>query len=337
MKRSIYAILLAGRLRPSPLVELLETPVICLPVGRRGSLLDAWMDVLHKLPALEQVQVVVNTVSEVQAVEAMAGIGSAYEALDDSVHVIAEPAPWRGAAGIVRDVATDLPDDALVLICEAKRLPPCTLEPMLDIPFDGEGAVSGMVGICGSDMPLGVYIFNRNALNIIPEIGYFDLKEQLLPALRRAGQRVGAVRIGQGVWRLNDLDSYLECVRQSFALSDSGGECHTRIAASACVAPTASLVGHCIVEPGAVIADGAVIHDSVVLWGAMVGESALVTRSVVGSLATVEPHAQVNHTIYHRRIHAGAVASVDHDWHSAGGRGGHPGIAAKLQRARFKW
>ena len=47
------------------------------------------------------------------------------------VDVMAEPASWRGAGGIVRDVTEDLADDTLVLVCEGTRLPPASLAKLM--------------------------------------------------------------------------------------------------------------------------------------------------------------------------------------------------------------
>lgn len=292
-KRPMAAVILAGRIRPSPLREAIDVHVLCLPVGAQGTLLDAWMCELAKVPDLLEVRVVVNTAADVDAVSAIAG---AYRRGGEGcpvLRIIAEPASWRGAGGILRDVTSELPDDAMVLVCEGKRLPPASLTPLLEV-IDGEAGndIAGVVGVVGKDEPGGVYAFSRRAIDIIPSIGYFDMKEQFLPELSAAGEKVVTAKLDDAAWRLYNLESYLATVRKSLA-DGSGNRTNIRASDRASISGSAVLDGCCIIEPGAVIEDGAVVHDSVVLWGATIGGGAIVSRSVVGPLAVVEPRARV--------------------------------------------
>lgn len=299
MSRPLIVILLAGRIRPSPLSEALDVPVLCLPVGPCGSLLDEWLRAVGDLPGLQSVRAVVNTPAEEESVRAILRASCLTRWGGPEIRVMAEPAAWRGAAGIVRDVADDLPEDAIVLVCESKRLPPSSMQPLLDALEQTPQAV-GAVGVCGRDYPAGVSVFSREALELIPPIGYFDLKEQFLPALSRHGKPVVKASLDQAVWRLHDVESYLECVRHSLSVP-SGESKHVRASNQASISPSAIIEGSCIIEAGAVIEDGAVVHDSVILWGATVGGGAVVTRSVVGSLVTVSPRSRITRTVMARQ------------------------------------
>jgi mannose-1-phosphate guanylyltransferase len=287
-ERPLTAVLLAGTLRPSPLRRVMDVPLLCLPMGREGTVLDAWMRSLSTIPGLRESRIVLNTEREVETVAGSApsiaegGQGSL------GIRAIAEPASWRGPAGLVRDVAGDLAAEAIVLVCEANLLPPPTLAPMLEAV---RNSVSGVVGVCGVDEPSGVYAFARSALDTVPTIGYYDLKEQLLPTLAHDGVAIGTARLGDRAMRLRDRRGYLAAVRTSLAAE---GEANVmRISPRAAISGSAILDGFCIVEDGAVIEDGAVVHDTVVLSGATVGGGAVVSRSLVGSLASVPPRSKV--------------------------------------------
>jgi hypothetical protein len=306
------AVILAGRLRESALRESINVHVLCLPVGHSGTLLDAWLDALRSVPNLADVRVVVNNAEEAAAVTS--ALPRQYRTSDarPRVEVIPEAASWRGAGGIVRDATEGVPDDVVVLVCEGKRLPPPTLEPLLlamngnparDAEASGVGVteptcgqgVAGVVGVCGEDEPAGVYAFRRRVIRSSPRVGYVDLKEQFLPSLAKAGERVVAAHVCDDVPHLRDLGSYLETVRHSLnnGHGGAGEKSPLRVSARASVSGSAVLDGFCIIEPGAVIEDGAVVHDSVVLWGATIGGGAVVSRSVVGPLTSVEPRARV--------------------------------------------
>lgn len=290
-RQPIIALLLAGRIRPSPMLEALDLHELCLPVGLQGRLIDAWLATLAELEGVFDVRVVVNTAAEV------ASINSSLQGdLDDEytfdVATMTEPAAWRGAGGIVRDVmdVAGHDDSSLVLICEAKKLPPPSLKPIV-ARFHSDGGATGVVGICGRDEPAGVYLFEQSSLTCIPSVGYFDFKEQFLPTLVRNRARLLSAHLSGSVHRLSDLDGYLRTVRQS--LSAGASKSAIRISPHASVSGSAVLTGHCIVEAGAVIEDGAIVHDSVILQGATVGGGSVVCRSVLGPLTSVAPRSRV--------------------------------------------
>ncbi len=313
--RTHTAVILAGRLRESPLRESLNVHVLCLPVGHSGTLLDAWLIALRSVPNLARVRVVVNSEEEAAAVRSALPREHRSSEARPSVEVIPEPAAWRGAGGIVRDVTEGLPDDAIILVCEGKRLPPPSLDPLLRAMLGADASSPGMgtqremrapvgaVGVCGVDEPAGMYAFTRRVIKSTPRVGYVDLKEQLLPSLARAGERVVTAHLADDVPHLRDLESYLETVRHSLGNGHAaspaftGGKSAMRVSSRASVSGSAILDGFCIIEPGAVVEDGAVVHDSVILWGATIGGGAVVSRSVVGPLTGVEPRARLVRTV----------------------------------------
>jgi NDP-sugar pyrophosphorylase family protein len=278
------AVILAGTLRPSPLREALDVPVLCLPIGTEGNLLDRWSSVVAALGGVQRVEVVVNSQSDQDRVQAAIEWNPTPER---RLTVIAEPAAWRGTGGILRDVVGGLAGDDQVLVIEGACLPPSTLGPLREAMTE---QTQGVVGICGADEPAGVSIFRRLVFDVVPEVGYYDVKEQLLPALHTAKQAVFTAWMGDTVYRVRDLQSYLAAVRESLACDGQPGR---RISDQASVSGSAVLEGSCLIEAGAVIEDGAVIHDSVVLSGATVGGGAVVSRSVVGPMAEVPARSRL--------------------------------------------
>ena len=68
----VYAVLLAGTIRPSPLREALDIPVLALPVGETGTLLDAWHEAFTDLDPAIDLRVVVNSERDLEFVAAAA-------------------------------------------------------------------------------------------------------------------------------------------------------------------------------------------------------------------------------------------------------------------------
>lgn len=287
MTESISVVMLAGTIRPSPLRAALDVPALCLPMGARGALLDTWLEALTALP-VRDVTIVLNSQSDVEAVGAIARAGGHPGRITGSIRPVAEPAAWRGAAGLLRDMTEHVETDGTILVVEAAGLPPRTLAP---IAAAMGGPDAGIVGVCGDDQPAGVYAFTRHAIEQIPRVGYYDLKEQLLPNLYGEGEAtVRAAVLGERVLKIHDRAAYLDAVAVTLAASNGGA---ARVSSRASVSGSAIVQGACIIESGAVIEDGAVVHDSVVLAGATIGGGAIVSRSVIGPLTNVAPRRRV--------------------------------------------
>jgi hypothetical protein len=287
-KRSRTAVLLAGTLKPSPLRRALDVPVLCLPLGTVGTVLDRWIDALATVGGCDDVRIVVNTDDDVRALEPVVRDTEACHR-ETVIRTIVEPASWRGAGGILRDVTDDLATDALVLVIEATATPLRTLRPL---PLACSRSSTGVVGALATDEPAGVYAFRRRAFEHVPSVGYYDLKEQLLPALAEIGLAVRAVRLDGPSTRLRDVEGYLNAVRSWFA-EDADVQPPRRLADNVVIADSAIIAGTCIIERDVTIGERAVVHDAVILAGATIGEEAAVSRSIVGSGGVVAPQQRV--------------------------------------------
>ena len=289
MDQSFVVIMLAGALQPCPLQQQLPIPLLCLPIGRRGSLLDAWLATIGRSGRCRRVEIIVSTEDDVQALRGLAANRVRTGPRLPTIAVTVERASWRGSAGLLRDVVSSIGDTEIVVAVEAHCLPPPSLEPMLHA-LNGE--VEAVVGAGADDEPAGVYAFRHAALNSVRPIGYVDLKEQLLPALYSQGTPVRLVRIGEHVIRLRDQIGYLDAV--SASLNGMGpATLVSRRSSEAMIARSARIVGGSIVERGAVIEDQAIIHGSIVLNEAVVESGAIVSRSIVGPGAVVPARARL--------------------------------------------
>ena len=289
MSRRSTVVMLAGALHPSPLQQQLNLPPLCLPVSWHGTLLDAWLRTIRRSAGCERVCVVVNTEDDARLVRQRADACHGSGQNSPQVRVMAEPAAWRGSAGLVRDLSREVSPEGIVVVLEAHCLPAESLEPLLQA-LDGQS--DAVVGADGDAEAAGMYAFRPGAIDLIPTIGYFDLKEQLLPALSRHGGRVRLVQITERVIRVRDRSGYLQAVRMSLGAGD-----RIRRSENATVSTSARIVGSCIIEPGVVIEDGVVIHDSVVLTGAVVQRRAVMSRSITAPFAKVPAASRVIESI----------------------------------------
>lgn len=293
MALSFTAVVLAGGIRPCPLCEELGTPVLCLPVTDDQTLLTAWLTALSQAGACQGIRIAVT--DEADGAEICDQLqecrGPRRQAPD--IEVVQDPSPWRGTGGIVRDVSENVPDGHVVLAVEAACLPPRSLDSLLDA-LEPNTAVT--VGIGGADEPAGVYAFRRVVLERIPKVGYFDIKEQLLPVLYERDYGVRLVAVTDRVLRIRDRASYLQAV-----FSASGrrppqiGAIHCSTSAS--VSSSALLGGVCVIGRGAIVKDNAVVHNSVVLSAAVIGAGAIISRSIIGANVEIAAGSMVIDTV----------------------------------------
>jgi len=251
--------------------------VICLPLGVCRKLLTSWLDALTEALDAPIVQIAVNSEEDAQTIRTMIGERDN----NGSARVVSEPASWRGTGGLLRDLYPD-DSDRRIMVVEANCLPPASLDGLLQTLDDG---AQGAVATTDDEEPAGLYVFDQTALELIPRIGYFHLKEQLLPALSRRGYQIRAAPVTNRVVRIRDRVSYLQAIHVT-------AERHGKTAGlwrspDGDIASSARIVGNCVVEPQVVVKEGAVVHDSVLLSGAIVEEKAIVSRSVVAPGVTI--------------------------------------------------
>jgi hypothetical protein len=278
------AVMLAGTLRPLPLRAAMDVPVLCLPIGERGAVIDAWIDALNTVPDLADVFVVMNTEDDHRVVSEHVRQSMRTRDVTWTMHAIAEPASWRGTAGILHDVTVTLggdPDDT-VLVIEAHTLPPNTLYPTVSaFEVAQTEHLAGVVGVCGLDEPAGVAAFTKHAICQMPPIGYHDIKEQFLPALYEQSMRVRTAWQGERAYRLRTREEYIDAVRVS-RIDERTMQTTPRIADGLTFPDSITIDGCSIIEEGVTLEADVVVHDSVVLPGAHIEEGAVVSRSVIG-------------------------------------------------------
>jgi NDP-sugar pyrophosphorylase family protein len=202
----------------------------------------------------------------------------------------------RGAAGALRDAA-NASDARTFVVTDGTAIPTADLTELLAFHDDSGAAVTVVShvetrhhGKASLQVPSGIYVFNREALANVPERGFCDIKENLLPQLHRSNQRVGVFTIEHQSPRVLDASSYravnewmvdhlitTRTVPEGYVLS---GSCLFHREAT--VARDATFVGPVLVGPGARVSSGAVIVGPTSIGrDAVVGHDVLVSRSAI--------------------------------------------------------
>ncbi|HEX9188738.1 MAG TPA: NDP-sugar synthase, partial [Vicinamibacteria bacterium] len=140
----------------------------------------------------------------------------------------------------------------------------------------------------------------------VPEEGFYDIKEKLIPRLYAAGERVSIHMASEIAPRVVNAESYLAlnqwAIERAHVHVSAGDGFVTAgealVHESATVHPSARLLGPVIVGPRASIGAGATLVGPVSIGrGTSVGEGAVVSRSVVWSDCRVGTGAFVDRSM----------------------------------------
>jgi len=116
----------------------------------------------------------------------------------------------RGAAGCVRDAGMTTDADTFV-VADGTAVPVVDLAELLADHQTSQAAITIVVGAdaTGRLRPSGVYVFDRRALAHIPEDGFQDIKEKLIPRLYAAGESVSTHMAAGVAPRVVNAGTYL--------------------------------------------------------------------------------------------------------------------------------
>jgi len=264
-------ILLAGKVRPSPLSARIGRSILDLPLDAERTLLDLWCQEVSDLSrALGSGPLTMRVV-----VDQSGHMPSRAHVPDPAgVRLIVErdPNEYRGTAGLIKDLASVYPESGLVLVGSAIQLP---LEPLPTLTEDLSAEPDGISIVAHSDGSLaGMMMLRCRSLAVIPEVGFVDFKEQALPAIGKE-HAIRVIRRDQPTGMpIRTLSDYVDALRVHHQGTRGVAALENPFAER--WNPVFSLV-----EDGASVSPSARLQDSVVLRGGVVEDDAVVVRSVV--------------------------------------------------------
>ncbi|MEM8756756.1 MAG: hypothetical protein AAGF47_03130 [Planctomycetota bacterium] len=281
-------VLLAGGLIPSPLVEQARRPVLDLWLTARQTVFGRWCDVLFDSTC--HGSQLGGSRPMIHVVHSGPPFAPATDYSDPRFEVLTqeEPGSFRGPAGVLRDVTGGYGPDDVILVAEAARYMAGTLGQLLD---DWERTRCDALIACHPDgRPTGIMLIRRGTLELVPPVGYMDIKEQWLPALQRAGLTLWTSETRDfQPFPLRKRSQFLEASAIASGVGGPGS-------AASVVGPPRLLRGpldRARVAESATVAEGAVVVDAVVMPGAQIGDGAVVVRSVVCADAVVPAGSRV--------------------------------------------
>jgi NDP-sugar pyrophosphorylase family protein len=226
----------------------------------------------------------------------------------------------RGAAGCVRDAGVRTDAESFV-VADGTAVPVVDLSELLASHRASKAAVTIVVGTdpTGRMRPSGVYVFERRAFAFIPEEGFQDIKQKLLPSLYEAGEHVATHMAREIAPRVVNVSTYLALDQWAVEQVSLRGESRETfrgagdalVHESAEVDPDVRLLGPVMLGPGVVVRAGATLVGPLSIGsGTMVGEGAVVSRSVVWSNCLVGDGAFVDRSMLANGARVGTRRSV---------------------------
>ena len=268
------ALILGGGLRAPALSQEVGRPILDLPQNEHKSLLDNWFDAFETVGlGHETTTVLTDSIGE-----------RLWRRVPRSPALRVDSSEYRGPAGVLRDASDSIKDDGARLVIEHTRLlgEAGELRSVYESHLSGDQSITIATNPDGSFA--GILIADPDAIQIIPTIGFMDIKEQWIPAVQANGFSVRRVPLGCRCEAIRSLDTYLGVLDRLDAFSEQP---FSHVLGRIERGITQAEYGGSLIMPTAQIGSGVSAARSVICDCAEIGDGAIVVRSVVG------PHARV--------------------------------------------
>ena len=225
-----------------------------------------------------------------------------------SVDFLDESLPW-GTGGCFRESAKAHSECDTFLVCKASMLAPPALDTFISSHFVSEKLMTIAVNPASrmkndSYEVAGTYLINREALQWLPELGYCDIKERLIPSLIKSNIQINSFFLERTTGTFRDLQSYTKAV--SFILNniikeivpshfkESGNHIYTSEYAE--ISDKARLIGPLIISDNVRIETGCIISGpGIISNGSVIGNNSVIDSSIIWDHVTINQNSMIRH------------------------------------------
>jgi hypothetical protein len=277
-RHEVGAVVLCGGVRPSPLGGAAGCSLLDLPFDHSMTIGEAWFAAFVRQGIPPDACVLATTPSE------SGGIAPAA-----SFRITRDADPYRGPAGAVRDALGAIDGIRTIIIAEGSRVP---MTSTAEAVVRAAAPRTIAVGVCPDGTYAGVLATDIEAIEILPTIGFIDLKEQWLPSAMKSGFRVKLCAVPSPSFRIRTKDSYLDALDRlgRFPAEASGSG---RVVAGGSESMFGTMYGRGLASDKSTVSPTAVVAHAAVAASASIGHGAIVVRSVIGPGAVVRDNEVV--------------------------------------------
>ncbi len=242
-----------------------------------------------------------------------------------------------GTAGCVRDaISSDANTLFLVLHAGIMSLP--SIDKLIHLHRAGKSDLTVMFELgCEDGEPSvrtsGIYVCEPTVLGYIPNEGYCDIKETLIPTMLSKGGTVHAAMLNCPTGSFRNRAGYLAAIAAYLGNSRSvsidfphrrwNGSEDIWVAKSARVDPSARIYGPAVIMGGSTVSENAVIFGPTIIeQNVGIGEKTLVENSVLWKGSSIGRNCEVHDCVvdYNAVIPHGHAVEKDVVVHEKGGR-----------------
>jgi len=223
----------------------------------------------------------------------------------------------RGPAGCLRD-ATRASEAQTFVVAEATLIPSVDLGDVIRQHRASGAALTVVTHRAGGRardiaMPTGIYVFDRRALEQVPDTGFHDIKENLVPRLYRSGERVASYVAPTAGPRIFDAETYLAVNHWMIERMHAASPSECEAIRTDRISPSATLIGPVLLGPHVEIQAGATIVGPTAIGGySVIGTGAVVSRSVLWAHSAVGSRASVDRSLLAEGARVGAGVELIH-------------------------
>ncbi len=216
-----------------------------------------------------------------------------------------------GTAGSIRD-AVDGERDCLLLIFPTGIVNVPDIDTILCLHDQGGCPLTVFLNPSGSrhgcnGEAAGIYVCDSAILDYIPEGGYYDIKESLIPEILRKGKNIYAARLPEPVGNfrnyseyLSAVSCYLETCRQDFHMPGFEKDASKTLwkSPNSHIDGSAGIYGPVVVmENARIMKDAVVLGPAIIGRNVIVGEKSLVANSTIWDDSQVGPDCQIQESV----------------------------------------
>jgi exosortase len=221
-----------------------------------------------------------------------------------------------GTAGCIREVINDGTEELFVIFPAGIVCPP-KIDVLIKAHLEGGSDLTVMLNPYSSEEidigeASGIYVCNPDILKHIPEAGYFDIKEGLIPKILQAGGTVHAATLPSHAGNFRSWQEYLyvtsDCIEEipelnsELKLHKSSDSRDVWVAEDTMVDSEARINGSVIIMTGAKISSGAVVLGPTILGkNVTISKDSVVVNSVLWDDTYIGSNCQIRQCVigYH--------------------------------------